>query len=93
VFLFENLLSGSTGTDGHSWLPDDTKGWLAGLKPHLPRQLWIHQDAAARQASRILVRVEPEDASIDWGGDRGLFPKSLRPFFVKSVGLFQRSLI
>lgn len=36
MFLFESLFSRSTRTGGHSWLPDDTKRWLAGLRPSCP---------------------------------------------------------
>jgi hypothetical protein len=54
MYVFDGLLSQSRGSDGYACLPHDTQQWLAGLRPQLPERFWVHQDAAARQAARLL---------------------------------------
>ena len=50
----EYLLNQSHGSDGRSYLSQDTRRWVIGLEPQLPKQFWVHDDEAARQATRAL---------------------------------------
>lgn len=51
---FRTALACSHGAKGDSGLPKSTKGWLGGLAAQLPKHFWVHQDAAAKQAARLL---------------------------------------
>lgn len=50
----EHLLSQSRGSEGRAGLSRQTRQWLAGLDGQLPRRFWVHDDAAAHEAARLL---------------------------------------